>query len=489
MTENKQFVDLGVKEKARKKAVSRVSSISLLCLIFLAVPNFNTIDFLPDFVAYIILAWWFGKYSDMVPYFHEAKDAFWKLAAVSIAKVPAMFIMLANMSSGRDIVALFTLVFITLELILLIPAIRASFSALAYVGQRGDAPATILPIRILGKPISQEDIEKLSIVFVCFKAVLNLIPDFFLMTNENSDAELSMRMLFPIVTIVCMSLVLAVGIFWILIMRKYAVSIASEGKLHAAALSIAGSARLEEIEKRKGVKRMLFTLTALIPVALLNFDFAFESLNNGANIIPHFLLGIAAIIVALLLFDNERDKRIVLILGVVFTSVSLYTNHLVNSWHALYDYTEIGYITFATDAYLRVEIFSVIEFILAAVLAVFFIKAFLRFVYDNTPVSHSASRIDNDSRRTLTIKSLIYLVSPLFLLALKTLGVFIAADVRYELVDSPEAAVGAIVTSSAPWFSTAITILTLIYVIYSYYYLNELKSEIKMKNSDETTDF
>ena len=237
---------------------------------------------------------------------------------------------------------------------------------------------------------------------------------------------------------------------------------------------------------------MLFTLTALIPAALLNFDFAFESLNNGANIIPHFLLGIAAVIVALMLFDNEKDKRIVLILGVVFASVSLYANHLGNQWHALYDYSEIGYITFATEAYTMLEIFSVIELIAAIALGVFFIRGFLGFVKRNALVTASANadaEVDKDYKRTLTIKSLIYLLMPLILLALKTVGVFIAGDVRYELVDSPETAVGAIVTSSLPWFGTLIAVITIIYVLYSYYYLNELKSEIKMKHSDESHSF
>jgi hypothetical protein len=428
----------------------------------------------------------------MVPYFHEAKDAFWKLAALSIAKIPASLVMLANMASGRDIVALFTLVFITLEIILLFPAIRASFSALAYVGQRGDAPATISPITLFGKKFSPEDIEKFSLIFVSFKAALNLIPDFFLMSSENNDTELSMRMLFPIVTVICMSLVLIVGIVWIIAVRRYAMSIAREGKLTSAAVSIAGSEKLEAIEKGRSVKRMLFTLTALIPLSLLNFELAFEGLNNGANIIPHFLLGIAAIIIALILFEKEIDRRIILILGVAFTSVSLYTNHLANQWHALYDYTEIGYITFATEAYITLEIFSVIELVAAILLGVFFIRAFLTFVNKNTkgaPVGDSGSRVDKDARRAIGIKSVIYLVTPIILFALKTAGVFISGDVRYEIVDSPNAAVGAIVTSSAPWFGTLLTALTVIYVLYSYYYLNELKSEIKMKHSDENESF
>ena len=449
-------------------------------------------DFLPDFIAYIILARWFGKYEDIVPHFYEAKNAFWKLAAVSIAKVPAMLVMLANMTSGRDIVALFTLVFITLELILLFPAIRASFAALTYVGQRGDAPATIMPIKIFGKSILPEDIEKFSMIFVGFKAALNLIPDFFLMSNENKDTALSLRMMFPMVTVICMSLVLVVGIVWIVIVHKYAVEIAREGKLNSAAMSIAGAERLEELERGRGVKRILITLTALIPAALLNFDLAFDSLNNGANIIPHFLLGIAAIVVALVLFDNERDKRLVLILGVVFASVSLYTNHLSNQWHSLYSYSQIGYITFATDAYRMLEIFSVIELVTAVALGVFFIRGFLGFVMKNATLAHTGDeggRVERDAKKSLLIKSFIYLLSPLVLLGLKTIGVFIAGDVRYELVDSPDAAIGAIVTSSLPWFGTMLTVFTVIFVFYSYYYLNELKSEIRMKFSDEKQSF
>ena len=64
--------DNGVKGRAPAKA----RALSVLCLVFLLVPNFNIIDVLPDFVAYLILARFFGRYADYAPYFAEARESF-----------------------------------------------------------------------------------------------------------------------------------------------------------------------------------------------------------------------------------------------------------------------------------------------------------------------------------------------------------------------------------------------------------------------------
>ena len=116
--------------KQGRKPKIKLGLISL-GLFFLVIPGVNVYDLLPDFVAYFIFAFALRYPAERAPYFSEAKDAFVKLAIVSIVKIPASlamtFIRSSNVSDS-DVRSLFALTFCVVEGVLLYTAVSNLFS-------------------------------------------------------------------------------------------------------------------------------------------------------------------------------------------------------------------------------------------------------------------------------------------------------------------------------------------------------------------------
>jgi hypothetical protein len=110
----------------------------ILSLILLFNPSANILDILPDFIAYLLLIIVIGELGETVPYLAECKSELVKLSLVTLIKIPAFTVMYSNMNTGKDIVPLFTLVFVAIEMILLYSAISNGFRALSYIGERTD---------------------------------------------------------------------------------------------------------------------------------------------------------------------------------------------------------------------------------------------------------------------------------------------------------------------------------------------------------------
>lgn len=469
--------------------------LSILCAVCLAVPSFNIIDIFPDFIAYIILARVFARYAELAPYFAEAKESFTRLAIVSAMKIPALVLMVMTMGYGGDSVALFTLVFTAIELMLLFPAISSAFSALYYVGERGDCPATISPF---GRGTRPEDLKKFSYVFVTLKGVLGFIPDTFLLTRATHTSEevvrvLKIRMAFPAVTVACMAAVLAVGIIFAVSASKYAIAIASEGKLGEAARSIAGEERLRELRDERFVNRILRTLTLLMLSAPLCFDITFDGLMGGVNILPHALYALLIIGISRSVTDKSRERTLLLVTGTLYSAVSVLAHVLLKRFAGEHYYTDLGSVRAADTAYLYFEICSVIEFLLFAFFIAVWAKAVVGYIIEHTTLRLSDerfSRTDAEIVQKTKIKGYIFAYFPLLIAALKCAEVFIRAMVRYVIpLSTSEAEVKTIVTSAVPWFGFLIVGVTIAYVFYSYYFISGVKDEVKLKYSSEKQTF
>ena len=480
------------------RAPGRAVALTVLSLVFLIIPNFNIIDIFPDFVAYIILARFFSRYVEYAPYFTEAKEAFIKLAVITAAKLPAMIIMIANMGEGRDIVPLFTLAFGALEILFLFPAVTNAFSALTYLGERGSLTAAIKPIPYLGRAVSVDDARGLTYVFISVKALFNLIPDMFLLTpvaetEEEAIQALKMQALFPIATVISMAVILWLGIFFALLVGKYAIRIARDGGVLDAARSVAGAARLAELDGERSVKAVLRTLTLVMLSAILSFDITFDGLNGGVNILPHFFLAFFMIWCISRISAEKRVRYTALVVGLFASAASIYEHLLLIAFTDRFYYTDLGHIADADSAYLSVEIFALIELLLFAMLTVIFASQLTGYILRHTTLSLSdgeMSQTDREFKRKMSVKAYILGYAPLLILALKCAEVFIRGDVRYILSPAPDNAQSApIITSSMPWFGFLILGVTIAFAFYSYYFINEAKDEVRMKYSNEKQSF
>ncbi|MBR2930374.1 MAG: hypothetical protein IKC32_04010 [Clostridia bacterium] len=463
----------------------------LLCLIFILVPNFNVLDFLPDLVAYLILARAFGRYAEMVPHFAEARDGFMHLAIISTIKIPASVVMVANMSSGRDIVILFSLVFVTIEIITLLPTIRSAYAALYYLGERGSLSESVTPFSTFGINIKPEALEIITIIYIFVRGALNIIPDAFLLSNEVLEIELALRRAFPIATVICMSLSLLVGIAVSILIYRYAKRIIKTGRTEEVAREIAGEARLREIEKKTSVKRMLFAVTVMLFGSLLTFDVSFENLNNGLNMLPHFLYAFLVIWFGLKHFTDRRHKSGILVSGLCYSAVSAYVQYLSAMFYAVYDFSDLGYLLPADEAYGMIKLFYVVEVVLFAAFALSFALGFSAFITEHTTLGIHTEATETDRRqaRRMKIKSFAFAAFPLLILILKCVNVFISGEVRYIPVTTPDQELSHVVTNVAPWFGLVVVIASIAYVFYSYFFINEVKEEIRMKYSTERESF
>ena len=93
-----------------------------LALVFLFNPVVRVVDVLPDFIACAILIKALGYAADRAPFFEEAKNGLFRLAAISLAKIPAfMIISLARNGNtlDNDTSVLFTFVFSVIETVVL----------------------------------------------------------------------------------------------------------------------------------------------------------------------------------------------------------------------------------------------------------------------------------------------------------------------------------------------------------------------------------
>lgn len=458
--------------------------VILLCL---ATPSYNTIDILPDLIGYLLLARLFGKYKDYAPYFAEVHSALLKLALVSAAKIPAMMIMFANMSSGRDIVPLFTLSFAVIELILLIPAIRDGFAAVFYVGERGGCASALASVRVLGSPIKPEFVEGLSVVFAFVKAGFNALPEFCLLTTDTATAAVLLKM-YPILVIISLVSVLIFGIIYSVIAGKYFGAIIKAGDFHECVLGIAGDEKIARVRGEAEVRRAIAMMTVLYAATFLTFDISFSEINNGNNLLPRAIFVIAVWLVGTVIFDKRWEKLLLSLTALLYTGASLINaNHLAaflgeHTYRDLYDFPS------AREDYIPHEIWSVVELICFTLFTVIFLLGFLHFLRRRTVFSREGEELSRSTREAkgrITLRGIIFSLFPLLINILKTVNVFILADV--ELIYSTDANV--IVTSSAPWFSALIFAVCVAYIFYSHSFLNEVKEEIRLKYADEHQDY
>lgn len=475
-----------------KKQFSPVPMLLILCLFLLHNPNFNTIDIFPDFIAYFILARLTKRYSECAPYFAEFRSACIKLGFVTLAKIPAMFIMLSNMRSGRDIVPLFALVFATAELALLYPAIKNGFSALFYVSERSDLHSVTASYKFMGIRVSPEFMEMATLVFVSAKAIMSVLPEFCLLTFGTDVTIFRLRSLYPVLTVFSLLSVLILGIAWLLLARGYIRAIHKEGGLGDAVTAIAGIEKLARLERERAVKKKLGILTILSIASLFTIDIVFDEVSNGAPIIPRCIYILLMMFAAYAIFEQQRDKRMVLTSGALYSAVSLIQHFFVYNFGSQYSFsdfiTDTGVIGNARSAYLPVEICAPIEALLALVFSLALARGFVRFLTNNTGISaYSAGygKRNKEFREQMTIKGYIYAFSPALIALMKCINVFFRANVQLIYSDPDDITQPAIVASSVPWFGMVIIAVCVAYVFYSFYFISEVKSEVKMKFSDE----
>ncbi len=455
----------------------------LFSLVLLCNPNFHTVDILPDFIGYFLLALSIGYAADIAPYFTEMRTWLYRLGIVTLVKVPLTLVMYGNMHSGRDIVPLFTLVFAILELICLIPLISNAYNGLSYLGQRSDVKSLIYPVKIFGIDFSLNGLRGFTTLFVVLKAVLNTLPTTCLLTYTDANMAKIAQTIYAPFELTSLAVVLIFGIVWCVVAFTYVKAVRREGGVGDGLMAMATEIKLEEIERKRKQGSLLGGVTLLFVSMFLTFDISFRQTNN-INILPHFIFAIFIFVAFCRLCSDRKLHRI---LTVAFALCVLFgVVYQIATWVFFnnYTYLDILELKVAKDMYLCVEICSVVETISFLVYYVFLALSLAWSIRQNTgtdPNEEGYSRASKDRHFRLTVKGVALFVILALISISKCVNVFLWGNPHSEFTEGPDGVIDIMAEPTFSWFGTLIFALSVICVIYGYLFTNELKDEIRMK--------
>ncbi|MBE6634807.1 MAG: hypothetical protein E7617_01215 [Ruminococcaceae bacterium] len=471
------------KEQKKKNTASAV----ILALVMLFNPNINLYDFLPDFIGYIILAKLFERAADSTPYFEEARAAFMKLAYISIAKIPAIVIVTTTRMGNvqdHDIVALMTLVFATIEIIFLIPAVKNSFDALSYLGQRTDAESLIKS----GTLISTDALRTFTFVFLIFKSAVYALPEMLRITRSveigSTEAIMYGSRYYPWAILASLIIGFTCGVIWLSRMTKYVKAIRDEGKFFSAIDSMITPDSRDAYNERLKKRSISRAFVVFNICAVLSFDLIFQNYNS-VDLLPGFLQGLAFTTALVLLSHHvngaEELRRYSLICGTLFSLFSLVNYVFTVKFLNEYGYSSLLYANniAAHESYKMVEILSIVEtasYLALIAICFLMLKKYILEVFTaraHTELDKKDPYLKDAYRKTVIITGLSSLLG-----IVKLLNVFANGNVQLIFTDSSDVTMPTIVTSSLPWLGTLITLLSIAYTLYSVYYFNYIKNDM-----------
>lgn len=467
------------------KKIKNVYPLIIASLILLFNPSANLIDVLPDFIAYILLILAIGRHGETVPYLAECKGALVKLALVTAVKLPAFTVMYSNMMTGKDIVPLFTLVFVTLELILLYSAISNGYKALSYLGERTSCRSVRAPFTVSRKrSCTPEQLKILTIIFFAARGILNVAPEILLLTPEDTALKKRLAEAYPAVLVVSVFAALIIGVVWLRHATKYVKAIRLSGDLSEAIASLEHRGTLEEETAKDKLRALLLSLTLLAVSSLFIFDVTIADFG-GYNILPHFIYGILLSVSLYSLTSNERARSLLTVgaSGYAITSLVGYFATLI--FFNSYTYVDLKYSDAAKSAYSSVKIFAVLELIFVLFTLAVSVMAIADFIRNHTDVSPSDPSYSrtNEKNHKQTIRN----VLPVFVISavihvLKCINVFLK---QTSIVLHTDASTEGITASGVPAMDTIIFLACVVYVICCFVKSSNLKDEVKFKYGKE----
>ncbi len=469
--------------KERKK-IRAAYPLAILSLILLCNPNVGVVDILPDFIAYFILARLLLPGTERAPYFMEAKKALVRLGWLNIAKIGGLLLIgysrMQN-SFGNDTAVVVVTVFAAAELVLCISATRAVFGALFGLGERTDMNATITDV---GKT-RVGTLPTLTYAFFALKQVLNVIPNFFLLTRISSDGVIStIAKGYSFALVLSTVIVLACGIVWCVKLIKYVKAIHKEGQFYSSIYVLSGRENEARIATRHECAKIKGAFTLLFAAAITLIDIKFDN-TDGINLLPNFIFGIIAMIAILKLYRaTPRGVGAALVSCAAYTVASLEAFVMESCFLYNYGYSALLNKGVAHSVYNAVEVLSVIELISLIIFAVSLGRMLISFAYENTaipPRDARYSRADADYHRSIK-RRIIALVTMIITVGVARC-VVVYSNGFARLILNQQAT--ATVSSALPWMSAVVTAAVVLVIGFSYYLFSAIKEDVDMKYGGE----
>ncbi len=297
----------------------------IAALILLCNPMPMMIDIMPDAIAYALILFGLRRAVGEITVFKDVRKPANRLLAISLLKIPALFIMLSiwgGDSSERVILAVFTFVFSIADFICLRSFTEEFFAATARYGQVYDCPAAL---SVGGRSfcISPEGLEKLTLIFFTVRSVLSCLPEFTLVPvdDDGLSGEVAIRwssLYAPAVLLSCLVLIIF-GIIWACYIVGYIRRVASDKDAEARIAScITVGSRAARLNSFRLIS---LAMTFFTVGALLQFDIVLD----GINYIPDLISAVALFLSALCLHHLlGRQIPLMVITCIYGTSTVLY---------------------------------------------------------------------------------------------------------------------------------------------------------------------
>jgi hypothetical protein len=378
-----------------KKKKGRFYGCILFSLVFLFNPNISVIDILPDFVAYFILARLFLYPSDCAPHFEEARIAFRRLGWLNFLKFFGFLVMILvkrGNSSDNDIIPLVTFVFAFLEVLLMVIAIRKTFDALFYLGNRSDALATIKPFYIAKIKVRAEDVRNLSYLFAVSKCLLYFIPTPFLLTNNSLSSVGRLNLAKSFIAVLVLSNVIGViiGVLWLIVMRKYALNIKNEGRFFSTLQKILNANYEFDIKKKIKLRSIANALTVFSVASFFTLELSLVE-SYDVNLIPHFIYAALLLLAVFKLAPFTKGSKPAYISGGAYLGVSAVTYCIQTYFLTEYGYSKLITVSKARAFYPVVKAFSILEFATLLVFLFFIWRMLHSFILTHTGINEDSS--------------------------------------------------------------------------------------------------
>lgn len=337
-------------------------------------PNISIADPLPDFIAYALILYALRYISSFVPYIREAAGGFRNLLYLSIAKLPAFFIVLPLINTQERIAVTFTtFAFAALELLFLIPAVSNLFEGLFYLGERFHCEAAIREPRYKD---GVDTVRTMTYVFVIAKAALSALPDLALLfaydplTGKGFSIS---NIQYALLLAVAGALSLAIGIVWLTVILPYFRALANDEGI--AALR---SPLCEDMGARE---RARIRLSLPYFLFALGIFFSIDLIFDNKDILPDPLAAVAFLLLALLFFKRSKRTVLPLIASGLYLAATVLFAFFRSRFFSSFIESDLMKIPAADEAYLPVLVTSGLSeglFVLSSLLLAIAIGRFYR---------------------------------------------------------------------------------------------------------------
>ena len=343
-------------------------SAIVLSFVFLFNPNLNIIDFLPDFIGYIILFAALSRLSDMSEDIAAARKRLGYMVAVDIAKIATIFVAFGAPSADErnTMLLLFSFTFAVIELILLIPAIKSLFGGLINLGYKFENTSVLGSKR--GRKNFSEKMCSATVFFVIFKAAMYTLPEFTVLSTHSYDESSRVVYIYEFVGLLRSFALIAAtvcGIIWLARSVIY-FSRVRKDKVFMNALKEDYTKNVlprESLFVRKTVRLVSLLFCA---AALLCFDFRVEYFN----LIPDLIA--AAVLIAAAIAAKKHIPKFAKYFApfLAYAVISFGATLIEYNFFGEYFYSAIGRNDEAYNAYcvmLASSLFDAAAFVLAVV--------------------------------------------------------------------------------------------------------------------------